>query len=243
MTEQAFEKILFMLMGGTPTIGRFLLVFMVLLLGSLLYMLLFKFEKIKEIILFFKDFPEKRKEKKIKKLIENRKDTEIRVQEQVFVRTIEQNEKISRILDRVLQDFSADRVYIFQYHNTGYFKTGLSQLKASNTFEICRVGVKQEKKYLQNIPISMFALWNYHIRDHKNMFYPEIRTMQKEDPGMYETLRTQDVKSVFNVGLYTEKGFPIGFFGIEYCTQGHDLNFERRMKLVEIGKDITGLLS
>jgi len=242
MSEQTFEKLLFLLLGPEFGIGRLLIVFSILLICSAFYMFLFKFEKVKEIILFFKEMPERRRERNIKKMIESRKETEIRVQEQVFIRTIEQNEKIGRILERVLEDYSADRVFIFQYHNTGYFKTGLSQLKASNTFELCRAGISHEKKTLQNIPISMFALWNYHVRDHKTMFYPEIQTMRKDDPGMYETLRSHDVRSTFNVGLYTDKGLPIGFFGVEYCKSPRDIDFEKRMRLIEIGKDIAGML-
>jgi hypothetical protein len=243
MNDTFFQELLKNLLSGNISLGRFVVVFLILFICFALYTLIFRFEKIKEIILFFKELPARRKDKRIKKLVENRKETEKLFQEAIFTKSIEQNEKIQMILENTLRTYKADRVYIFQYHNTGYYKTGLSQLKASNTFELCATNIEHEKKNLQSIPISMFALWNYRIRDHKSLFFPDLKTMKDEDRGMYETCRAQNVKSIFNVGLYTKEGFPIGFFGVEYCTTQTDLTFDQRCKLSEIATDISGLLT
>jgi len=237
-----FQKLFEQILNRNFNIGKVLGVFIFLLILFIIYQIIFKFDKFKEVYSFFSNILEKRKKKKINKIIKIKTSKEKFEQEIIFLKTLEQNEKISNLLESILKEYNADRIYIFQYHNTGYFKTGLSQLKFSNTYEICANGIEPEKKQLQNIPISLVPFWNYQVRDKQHMFYETIDNIKAQDSGTYEILKLQNVKSIYNIGLYTEEGFPIGYFGIEYCRNRRNLNFEERMALIDDAEKISRLL-
>jgi hypothetical protein len=236
------ESVVKGILEGKYSLTNVLIIFFVVILIGVILQLIFKFDTFQKQIEFIKNLYDKRRKKKLSKVLESEKLKERLYQEAVFSKTVEQNSKIYNILELISKEFSADRVSIFQYHNTGYYKTGLSQMKASITYEICANGIQSEKVNFQSIPISLFAFWNSYIRDNKTMYFPDIEELRKEDRGSYENLKSQNVKSIFNIGLYTKEGFAIGFLGVEYCNIRRDLSFEERIFLSEKSKEIARLL-
>lgn len=46
-----------------------------------------------------------------------------------------------------------------------------------------------------------------------------VDDIQRDDLGAYQVLKQNGVISVYIIGLYDAKGYPIGFFGIDYISK------------------------
>ena len=70
-------------------------------------------------------------------------------------------------LDEIKEEYSADRVWIAQFHNGGHFyPTGKSIAKFSVFYETVEAGASSIQSNLQNIPVNLFSKSiNYLLKD------------------------------------------------------------------------------
>lgn len=156
--------------------------------------------------------------------------------------TIEKNNLIQQLLYKAMYEFGGDRAYIFEYHNGWHSISGIDFLKASNTFEVCNSLIQPQQILLQNLPVGVFAFWNMRVLNRQTIC-KDVEDISKEDMGAYQVLKQNGVKSVYIIGLYDAKGYPIGFFGIDYIA--HELpqfTDEQHKSLERISYQISGLL-
>jgi hypothetical protein len=74
-----------------------------------------------------------------------------------IVRNIEIEDTINTKLEEIRKKFSADRVWIGEFHNGGHTFTGKSMQKFSETYEAVQKGISQEARNTQNLPTSLFS--------------------------------------------------------------------------------------
>ena len=74
-----------------------------------------------------------------------------------ITREISQSKLVQTILEQQLDEYGAQRAFIFQRHNGGKYGTGKSMNKLSTTFEALEEGVSTEFKEYQNLPISLYS--------------------------------------------------------------------------------------
>ena len=77
-----------------------------------------------------------------------------------FVNYAENSNKIQIQLYHMLQNFGADRISIYEYHNGGKNLAGVEFKKCSNMYEAVALEVKPNIKEMQNLPLSINPLWN-----------------------------------------------------------------------------------
>ena len=117
---------------------------------------------------------------------------------------------VNSMLETILEHYSADRAYIFEFDWT--------RDVTHNTYEICRDGVTPEKDNLQNLPIEVVALWVDIFRNqHRKINIIEDVDALKDDPARrieYDCLHPQGIKSLITVPIFVS-GELHGFFGVD----------------------------
>lgn len=129
------------------------------------------------------------------------------VAEQVLV-----SEKVNVELAKILDYSTADRVYIFQFHNGVEFYDGKHAQRFTCTYEIVREGISQEADNLVNLQVSVFSWFISQTIDGK-MIYTD--TKEIENYTTRYTLHSQGIKSI-RVLPIIKKGKVIGLIGIDY---------------------------
>ena len=117
---------------------------------------------------------------------------------------------VNSMLETILEHYSADRAYIFEFDWT--------RDVTHNTYEICRDGVTPEKDNLQNLPIEVVALWVDIFRNqHRKINIIEDVDALKDDPARrieYDCLHPQGIKSLITVPILVS-GELHGFLGVD----------------------------
>lgn len=142
---------------------------------------------------------------------------------------LETNENILICLDYILEQTNADRAYVLQFHNGGYYVSGKSQQKFSCTHESCTPGTSREAVRSQNHLVS-----NYHNYIHlliNNGEYAYSNTSQIKDETLKNLVLSKGVISLMNVPLKTLDGRIIGILGVDYVKNKADPIFIQCDKL------------
>lgn len=117
---------------------------------------------------------------------------------------------VNSMLETILEHYSADRAYIFEFDWT--------RDVTHNTYEICRDGVTPEKDNLQNLSIEVVALWVDIFRNqHRKINIIEDVDALKDDPARrieYDCLHPQGIKSLITVPIFVS-GELHGFLGVD----------------------------
>lgn len=117
---------------------------------------------------------------------------------------------VNSMLETILEHYSADRAYIFEFDWT--------RDVTHNTYEICRDGVTPEKDNLQNVPIEVVALWvDIFQNQHRKINIIEDVAALKDDPARrieYDCLHPQGIKSLITVPIFVS-GELHGFLGVD----------------------------
>ena len=130
------------------------------------------------------------------------------------------DEKIMSALRAVLIEFRASRAYIFSYHNGGENVLGCSFSRVSCTHEVVALGIVPQVTWLQNMPKTLVHAFTRMIDSGIGVFCPCIEECFKEtDTSTYQTLLKQGINSCYCVGLNSEARVPIGFLGIDFCSE------------------------
>lgn len=70
-----------------------------------------------------------------------------------------------------------------------------------------------------------------------------VEDIEREDLGAYQIIKQEGIKAIYVIGLYDSKGYPIGFFGLDYMTSGlPDLTEKQKKDLEILSYQISGLL-
>lgn len=153
------------------------------------------------------------------------------------------NDKVMSCLRATLAEFKASRVYVFCYHNGGKNLIGFDFAKTSCTHEVVALGVRPQQPTLQNLPVTFVWAFIKSILAGVGIICPSIETCFKDtDSSMYETLRVQNIKSVYCFGLYEDDNTPIGFFGVDYVDEEVTLTAQEIDHLKTIGVRLSTLL-
>ena len=129
----------------------------------------------------------------------------------LLTKSIKDTKNVSDALKKLLNDLSADRVYICHFHNGGKYYTGKSQQKFSITYEVVSEGITlgwQEK----NVPCSLWAeALSQTIED--KFVYSDIEEIQ--DLSTVARLKAKGLKSIAWIPI-TGKSDLLMFVGVDW---------------------------
>lgn len=156
----------------------------------------------------------------IKRKIRERTDTT-----ELTKRKIDQT--INSILYNLILKWGACRAYVFEYQEHDSRLHPIPFLYTSNTYEQVNYArnVTAEKENLQRIPLAAVSWWTKQLAQNKQIVLHNISEIKEKDAQSYEILENQQIQSVYCFSLLDLRGQPLGFAGIDYCT-----NVESRIK-------------
>ena len=117
---------------------------------------------------------------------------------------------INSMLRMIIEHYDADRAYVFEFD--------WSNNVTHNTYEICREGISSEKPNLQNLPISVVAVWVdiFQNQQKKINIIKDVDAL-KDDPSRrieYDCLHPQGINSLITVPIFVN-GSLHGFLGVD----------------------------
>lgn len=151
---------------------------------------------------------------KLKKQVKETLSSKIRRQTNIDSEIIKRMEQVKELLN-------ADRVQIYDFHNSEHYANGRSALKTSCTYEVLRQGTISHQMKLQSIPLSCMPKFIKTLLDKNQIEVKDIEDIKDTMPATYSLKKAQDIKSFYDIILNNKEGEPIGFIAIQYVNNYH----------------------
>jgi len=149
--------------------------------------------------------------------------------------------KIQIQLYHLLQNYGAERVSIYEFHNGGKNLAGIEFKKCSNTYEAVSLETKPVIKEMQNLPLSVNPLWSRTLVTRCDIIIPSVEKL--EDTFLKGYLETQSIKTYYSSILQDYDNTPIGFITLEYYHKSKELTVEQLEEFNEIAIKISVLIN
>lgn len=136
------------------------------------------------------------------------------------------NENIYTALDFVMQEMNADRAYILQFHNGGYYMSGRSQQKFSCTHEMVAKGISRECEFSKNHIVSNFHQYINELITNEKFAY--LDSEEVPDHTFAMMMENKGIKSIYNIPIKTLNNTVIGILGVDYiknCASKDSIGF------------------
>lgn len=158
-----------------------------------------------------------------------------------FISYAENANKIQIQLYHLLQNFGAERVSIYEFHNGGKNLAGVEFKKCSNTYESVSLETKPMIKEMQNLPLSINPLWARTLTLKDDITIPSVEKL--EDTFLKSYLESQSIKTYYSTILQDYDNTPIGFITMEYYHNVRELNEDQLYEFNEIAIKISVLIN
>lgn len=130
---------------------------------------------------------------------------------------IEFSTVISNKLEQLKEEYKADRIWIAQFHNGGYFyPTGKSIQKFSMIYEVVNPNISSTQHQFQNIPVNLFAKSINHLFDEDFIYIEDVTDMGILDYGLRAIAEYNETQSEYLYAIRNIDGRFIGMMGIEF---------------------------
>ena len=113
---------------------------------------------------------------------------------------------IHTVLEDVLDHFSGQRAYIFEFNN--------KKQTARNTYEVCAPGVTTEKENLQDVPFSLFSEWFTAFEEQGYIYIPNVSSLDDSLTDERELLQAQSIRCLLSVPIRIDSSL-IGMLGVD----------------------------
>jgi hypothetical protein len=158
-----------------------------------------------------------------------------------FINYAENSNKIQIQLYHLLQNFGADRISIYEFHNGGKNLAGVEFKKCSNSYEAVSLEIKPNIKEMQNLPLSINPLWNKILATREEIIIPSTENL--EDSFLRGYLESQSIHTYYATILQDYDNTPVGFITIEYYKHTHPLTQQQLDEFYEIAIKISVLIN
>lgn len=158
-----------------------------------------------------------------------------------FMSFAENANKIQIQMYHLLQNFDAERVSIYEYHNGGKNLAGVEFKKCSNTYEAVSLETKPIIKEMQNLPLSINPLWSMILSTRDDVIIPSVEKL--DDIFLRTYLESQGIKTYYGTILLDYDNTPIGFITMECYKESKELNDEQLKEFNEIAIKISVLIN
>lgn len=161
----------------------------------------------------------------------------------IIKQTVEVNKDVEDRIEKIREDFEADRIWISQIHNGGHFlPTGKSIQKFSMFYEVVQLGLPSVKYQFQNIPLSLFTKSVEELIKNDMIIIPSYDDPDVNKFGLSDVSSLSGCKSSYLFALKDIYGRYIGTFGVEYINQETNLEERDIQELSRLASTIAGTI-
>lgn len=140
------------------------------------------------------------------------------------------NAFIDAELTKLLSQFGAKRVYVFQKHDGRTTTEGSHLWFYSMTHEVVAPGVSREAIAYQTLPESLFLSWDRELEKRRIVEFPPADGAGPDDPDdwLRRIMKERGTKKVVAAPLFSSRGADdgtlIGFVGLDFDHEKLDIN-------------------
>jgi hypothetical protein len=153
------------------------------------------------------------------------------------------SELVNSKIEYIKDEFSADRVWILQFHNGGHFyPTGKSMAKFSFIYETVTHNTNSIQLTFQNIPVNLFSRSINQLLEYDVIEIPDFKDETVATYGLKYVAEDTGCKSGYFFSIKTIDGKFIGVLGLDYVKRKTKLDNESINQLTNHAASIGGVL-
>jgi len=157
--------------------------------------------------------------------------------------TLKVSELVTNRIDHIKDEFSADRVWITQFHNGGHFyPTGKSIAKFSVMYETVNAGVNSIQSNFQNIPVNLFSRSINQLYQNDVIEISDYKDETVATYGLKYVADDSGCKSGYLFAIKTIDGKYIGTLGLDFTKKKTKLDMESINHLMVHASSLGGVL-
>jgi hypothetical protein len=156
---------------------------------------------------------------------------------------IEVSNTVTEKIDAMREEFSADRVWISQFHNGGHFyPTGKSIAKFSIFFETVNTNTISIQSNFQNIPVNLFSKSINSLLENGKICIPDFDDDTLLTYGLKYAADANICKSQYQFAIETINGKFIGILGVDFTKSKVNLSRDEINRLTNYAASLGGVL-
>jgi hypothetical protein len=153
------------------------------------------------------------------------------------------SELITSKIEHIREEFSADRVWITQFHNGGHFyPTGKSMAKFSIIYESVGSNTNSVQLNFQNIPVNLFSRSINQLLENDVIEIPDFKDETIATYGLKYIAEDTGCKSGYLFAIKTIDDKFIGVLGLDYAKRKTKLDIESINHISNHAASIGGVL-
>jgi len=166
-----------------------------------------------------------------------------KVRPDMIEEALEISEKVVAKLEYIRDEFSADRVWITQFHNGGHFyPTGKSIAKFSMVYESIALGVTSIQTNFHNIPVSLFSKSINQLLESSTIIIPDFKDEATATYGLKYIAEVYGCRSNYVFAIKTMDNKFIGALGLDFTKRKVKLDADSMNQLMLHATAIGGVL-
>ena len=157
--------------------------------------------------------------------------------------TLRVSELVNTKIDHIKEEFSADRVWIAQFHNGGnFYPTGKSMAKFSIMYETVNTGVSSVQSNFHNIPVNLFSKSINELLNNDVIEISDFKDETIATYGLKYIAEDTGCKSSYLFAIKTIDDRFIGTLGLDYTKRKTKLDIESINHLLVHATSLGGVL-
>lgn len=153
------------------------------------------------------------------------------------------SELVTTKIEHIKEEFSADRVWILQFHNGGHFyPTGKSMAKFSFIYETVSANANSIQLNFQNIPVNLFSRSINQLLENDVIEIPDFKDETIATYGLKYVAEDTGCKSGYLFAIKTIDDKFIGVLGIDFTKRKTKLDMESINHITNHAASIGGVL-
>lgn len=161
----------------------------------------------------------------LKILYERRKAAAERKKADPVAEAVKENMLVANKLESIKSTYSADRVWIMQFHNGGnFYPTGKSITKFSMCYESISSHADSIQDRFQNIPVSLFNRSINYLLDNDVILIPDYSKKTSDIQELKYISEETGARSSYAFAIKTIDDKFVGILGMDYEREKRDMN-------------------
>jgi len=157
--------------------------------------------------------------------------------------TLRVSELINQKIDHIRDEFSADRVWISQFHNGGnFYPTGKSMAKFSIMYESVSANANSVQSNFKNIPVNLFSRSINQLLQNDVIEVADFKDETISTYGLKYVAEETGCKSSYLFSIKTIEDKFIGVLAIDYTKRKTTLDMDSINHLQNHASSIAGVL-
>jgi len=141
--------------------------------------------------------------------------------------TLRVSELVNTKIDHIKEEFSADRVWIAQFHNGGnFYPTGRSMAKFSIIYETVSQNATSIQSSFHNIPVNLFSKSINQLLQNDIIEIPDFKDESVPTYGLKYIAEENNCKSGYIFAIKTIDDKFIGIMGVDFTKRKTKLDME-----------------